>query len=286
MNSNCSRCQKPGGINSSYVRKSDHVKVTQYRCFKCNVLWTDKTDNLEKYQKLRSINKTLRPILVSCVSMRRAAMLHGVDRKTIARRVRYWAEKSKLLLEESRAKNLQTKEIYIDELITFEHTRCKPVAVCMAVSKERKVLAFAASPMPAIGQNLKKIALKKYGPRPNLRRKGVKTCLSAMSKHINPATVFKSDEETSYGSLIRGQFPMNKHLTFRSKRAVIAGQGELKDNSYDPLFSINHTFAMLRANLARLARRTWVTTKKIERLEDFLMIYAAFHNLELTSRAS
>jgi hypothetical protein len=35
-----------------------------------------------------------------------------------------------------------------------------------------------------------------------------------------------------------------------------------------------------------LARRTWVTTKKIERLEDFLYIYAAFHNLELTPRAS
>jgi hypothetical protein len=218
--------------------------------------------------------------------MRRTAKLLGINRKTVARRVPYLAKKSKLLIEESRAQNLQTREIYIDELITFEHTRCKPVAVCMAVSKERKFLSLAASPMPAIGKKLKKIALKKYGIRPNLRRKGVKTCLTAIQSQVSPETVFKSDEEYSYGSLIRGHFPKNKHIKYPSKRAVIAGQGELKDHSFDPLFAINHTFAMVRANLARLARRTWVTTKKIERLEDFLMIYAAFHNLELTPQAS
>ncbi|MEN9722729.1 MAG: hypothetical protein RJB38_1879, partial [Pseudomonadota bacterium] len=34
------------------------------------------------------------------------------------------------------------------------------------------------------------------------------------------------------------------------------------------------------------ARRTWVTTKKASRLEEFLHIYAAFHNLELTAPVS
>jgi hypothetical protein len=67
---------------------------------------------------------------------------------------------------------------------------------------------------------------------------------------------------------------------------VIAGLGELKDHSFDPLFAINHTLAMLRANLARLARRTWVTTKKASRLEEFIQIYAGFHNLDLAARAS
>ena len=156
----------------------------------------------------------------------------------------------------------------------------------MAVSKERKILALAVSPMPAIGKNLKKIALKKYGPRPNLRRKGLKNCLSAIQAHVGERVVFKSDEELSYGTLIHRQFPKNQHRKFPSKRAVIAGQGELKDHTFDPLFAINHTFAMVRANLARLARRSWVTTKKMQRLEDFLYIYAAFHNLEITRRIS
>jgi hypothetical protein len=273
-------------VNSRYRRKADNVKVTQYRCVRCKVFWTDLSDNLEKHQKLRSVNQSLRLILCSNVSMRRSAKLLGIDRKTVARRVPYLAAKSKTLLAEVRHDTLATGEVYIDELITFEHTRCKPVAVCMAVSKERKILSLAVSPMPAIGKNLKKIAIKKYGFRPNLRKKGLKHCLDSIQAQVSVQTVFVSDEETSYATLIRKLFPKNQHRTFPSKRAVIAGQGELKDHSFDPLFAINHTFAMVRANLARLGRRTWVTTKKMERLEDFLYIYAAFHNLELTRQDS
>lgn len=282
----CSRCQKPGSVNSSYVRKADRVKVTQYRCFSCKCTWTDHTDNLEKRQKLRSVNQPLRQLLCSNVSIRRAAKILGIDRKTVARRIPYLAQKAKQTQLEAVSATAPTREIYIDELITFEHTRCKPVAVCMAVSQERKILALSVSPMPAIGKHLKKIALKKYGIRPNLRRKGVKKCLNALPAHVLNETVFKSDEEPSYATLIRNHFPKNTHQAFPSKRAVIAGQGELKDHSFDPLFAINHTFAMVRANLARLGRRTWVTTKKMERLEDFLHIYAGFHNLELTAPAS
>ena len=218
--------------------------------------------------------------------MRRTAKLLGINRKTVARRVPYLAAKSKQLLAEKSATQTCAREIYFDELITYEHTRCKPFAVCMAVTKERKILSFSVSQMPAIGKHLREISIRKYGKRPNFRKRGFKKCLIAIKDQVTVETVFKSDEEPSYGALIRAQFPRNPHLTFPSKRAVIAGQGELKDHSFDPLFPINHTFAMLRANLARLVRRTWVTTKKRERLEDFLHIYAAFHNLDLAAKAS
>jgi hypothetical protein len=58
----------------------------------------------------------------------------------------------------------------------------------------------------------------------------------------------------------------------------VVGQGELKKVGRDPLFSLNHTCAMLRANLNRLFRRTWCTTKRIDRLEAHLWIYVRFHN--------
>jgi len=156
----------------------------------------------------------------------------------------------------------------------------------MAVTKERKILAFSVSSMPPIGKHLKKISLKKYGPRPNHRKKGLFSCLDQIQKNIGPGTKFISDEEHSYRTLIERRYPGHAHRTHPSKRAVIAGLGELKDHSFDPLFAINHTFAMLRANIARLARRTWVTTKKASRLEEFIQIYAGFHNLELTARGS
>ena len=217
--------------------------------------------------------------------MRRCAKLLKIDRKTVARRIPYFVAKARLAQAASPIPG-PCSEIYIDELITFEHTRCKPLAVSMAVSKERKILSFAVSSMPPIGKHLKKISLKKYGNRPNLRRKGMNSCLEAVAPYVSSATRFISDEEPSYLGLIAKRYPGQTHQRHPSKRAVIAGQGELKDHSFDPLFAINHTFAMLRANLARLARRTWVTTKKTSRLEEFIQIYVGFHNLELTAQAS
>ena len=58
----------------------------------------------------------------------------------------------------------------------------------------------------------------------------------------------------------------------------MTGQGELKKLRFDPLFALNHTCAMLRANINRLFRRTWCTTKKKERLEQHLAVYMDFHN--------
>jgi hypothetical protein len=58
----------------------------------------------------------------------------------------------------------------------------------------------------------------------------------------------------------------------------LTGQGELKVGGFDPIFSLNHTCAMLRANINRLFRKTWCTTKKMEMLEHHLAIYALYHN--------
>ena len=52
----------------------------------------------------------------------------------------------------------------------------------------------------------------------------------------------------------------------------------MKQLRFDPLFSLNHTCAMLRANINRLFRRTWCTTKRKDRLEQHLAVYMDFHN--------
>ena len=68
------------------------------------------------------------------------------------------------------------------------------------------------------------------------------------------------------------------HERYKGARGAIVGQGELKKKNYDPLFSLNQTYAMFRDNIKRLARRTWCTTKRIDRLKHLLFIYAHYHN--------
>ena len=80
-------------------------------------------------------------------------------------------------------------------------------------------------------------------------------------------------------------FPKSSHLTFKGVRGSITAQGELKKQGFDPIFSLNHTCAMLRANLSRLIRKTWCTTKCIHRLYAHLVLYAEYHNRHLTRPA-
>jgi hypothetical protein len=44
------------------------------------------------------------------------------------------------------------------------------------------------------------------------------------------------------------------------------------------MFSFNHTAAMTRANINRLIRQTWCTSKKIENLHAHFGMYQMWHN--------
>lgn len=76
-------------------------------------------------------------------------------------------------------------------------------------------------------------------------------------------------------------FPLFEHQRFKGRRGCVVGQGELKAGGYDPLFSLNHGFAMMRANINRLFRRTWNTTKRADMLGYHVAMYALYHNLVL-----
>ncbi|RME16932.1 MAG: transposase, partial [Bdellovibrio sp.] len=82
---------------------------------------------------------------------------------------------------------------------------------------------------------------------------------------------------------VRAFFPKATHIQLKGQRGAITGQGELKKTAFDPLFSLNHTCAMFRANVNRLFRKTWCTTKKLQPLIDHLEIYMWYHNKVLLS---
>ncbi|NDG86276.1 MAG: hypothetical protein EBX52_14705 [Proteobacteria bacterium] len=173
-------------------------------------------------------------------------------------------------------------DLQFDDLETFEHTKCKPLSVAIAVETgTRKILGFQVSRMPAKGR-LSKISLNKYGPRKDERGKGWNKLLSSLRDHVSGTAKISTDDNPHYTRFIKMYFPHALHKTVKGGRGAITGQGELKKLKFDPIFSLNHTCAMLRANLSRLFRRTWSTTKTIEGLIDHISIYVAFHNKKLT----
>jgi hypothetical protein len=170
--------------------------------------------------------------------------------------------------------------VEFDDLETFEVTKCKPLSVTLAVeTTTRRILGLEVSEMPAKGP-LKAKALK-YGDRADQRREGRKRLFKKISPFITNTALIKSDRNPHYPKDVKAMLPGCKHLTFKGKRGAKTGQGEIKKVKYDPLFSLNHTCAMLRANINRLIRKTWCTTKSKERLYAHLVLYANFHNEKL-----
>jgi hypothetical protein len=173
--------------------------------------------------------------------------------------------------------------IQFDDLETHEHTKCKPLSVAIAVQADsRKILGFQVSRMPAKGR-LARIAIKKYGPRHDERRRGWDGLLRAIEPYVTPNVSITTDDNPHYPRFVRKHFPNGTHLTVKGGRGSSTGQGELKRLKFDPIFSLNHTCAMLRANLNRLFRKTWCTTKTIDGLIHHLNMYVEFHNRRLTN---
>lgn len=268
----------------SYRRKSDSRVMQRYKCLVCDKTYSTAINDPAYNQKKRRINYPLKCAFASLMSMRRAAILFGVTRKTVARKLAFLGkccteENKRFLLHYT--ESVQT--IQFDELQTIEHTKCKPLSVAVAVSAEdRKILGFSVSTMPATG-HLSKLSRKKYGHRPDHRRRGLRELFSAIQPVVSSKTTFHSDQHPYYRSLVSRFFPESIYYQSKGCKSSVTGQGELKKTRRDPLFFINHTLAMLRANIHRLLRKTWCTTKDPVRLIDHLAIYISVHNSLLTA---
>ncbi len=262
----------------SFRRKSDSRSVQRFHCRRCQKNFSRSTVHPAYRQKKRQFNDRLRKLLCSGVSLRRSAKLLHLSRTTVARKLIYLGEISRNELRESNLLHEKCQIVEFDDQETSEHTKCKPLSITLAVeSKTRRILGFEISQFQAKG-HLTKIALKKYGPRKDTRALGRKRLFETLKPLIQDNATFKSDQNPFYPGDLKKHFPRAEHIAFKGARGSVVGQGELKKIRFDPLFSLNHTCAMTRANMNRLFRRTWCTTKLPARLRDHFAIYAVYHN--------
>ena len=217
------------------------------------------------------------------VSQREAARVLKINRTTVVRKFRHQMKNAKDELQLWNQKFAPAVEVEFDDLETFEHTKCKPLSVTLVVEyKTRRILGFEVSQMPAKGR-LVHIARKKYGPRADHRTAGRQRLFSEMKHLVADNAWIRSDSNPHYPADVKKYFPNAKYETVLGGRSAISGQGELKKLKFDPIFSLNHTCAMLRAHINRLFRKTWCTTKKPDQLAGHIALYALEHNRRLAT---
>jgi len=292
-NNSCSNFQSNHAVIKIgfYFRRDTSEKLRRFKCLKCNRSFSASTTTLEYRQKKRRINFPLNKLICMGLSQRATARFFNVSKITVVRKIKYLALKSRrehqLFLQQLSVHKIN--QVQIDDLITCEHTRLKPLTVTLAIEKKtRIILSNKVGRIPAFGP-LAKISFKKYGWRENEQRKTLEKVFKDLSLIIKNDAKIESDMHLEYARFVKRYFKQAKHVRFKSMRAktsCVAGQGELKTRSRDPLFKINHTLAMLRANLSRLFRRSWNLSKTVEGLQDHLDIYTHYHNQGILQKTS
>ena len=261
-----------------FFRKSQGVWIQRFRCLDCFRTYSDATHDVCFKQHKRHFNELLVALLVSGVSQRRLALLFKLNRKTVVRKFIFCGHLAKAYLAQTNLNYPLCTQIQFDDLETIEHTKLKPLSVTLAVEKKsRRILGFEVSEMPANG-HLARLSRKKYGKRIDGRSFARANLFKTVQNLTTKDVLIESDENPHYRRDVRTYFPNATYTRHKGQRGSVSGQGELKKIRFDPLFSLNHTCAMLRANINRLFRRTWCTTKKKARLDLHLALYAVFHN--------
>jgi transposase-like protein len=266
----------------SFYRISDRKKVQRFYCRLCSLHFSTATHSINFNQKKRQFNHKVSRLLVAGVSQREGCKILQINRKTFIRKFILMGLRAKEKLhKENNLLYPKATNIQFDDMETFEHTKCKPLSITLAVEeKSRRILDYQVSQMPAKGL-LAEISRKKYGLRADHRKAARKQLFLNLQKIVLPRCIIKSDENPHYLIDVKKFFPTSEHKVYKGRKGAIVGQGELKKIGFDPIFDLNHTCATLRARMNRLFRRTWCTTKKPDRLDLHLALTALFHNRNL-----
>ena len=128
-------------------------------------------------------------------------------------------------------------------------------------------------PLPPRKQKqLEAIETEEGAKRKSESRAKVSECFDVL-KQITPGegpVTVRTDEKPTYRAILRKQF--GERLAHQRTNS------EEPRTFLNPLFLVNHTFAMLRDGLGRLVRRNWGATKERKKLEWHLWLYIGWRN--------
>jgi hypothetical protein len=233
---------------------------------------------LETYQQKKPhLNRQIFEWYASATTQRRMAKVMRINRKTVVRKFLFMAKLARAEHARRIATGiLKTSFAQFDEMETFEHTKLKPLSVAMAVRvKTCEIIAAQVASMECKG-HLAGIAHAKYGPRSDTREQARTTVLETLKACAREQLTIHTDEYPGYQGLFARLAPHAVHEAFKSAKAdPMSGN---RRNVEDKLAQINLVSAKFRHDLSRMARRTWVTTKRPDRLQAHLDLYIAFNN--------
>jgi hypothetical protein len=172
-----------------------------------------------------------------------------------------------------------TSYVEVDEMETYETSKLKPLSIALAVRhKTGHIIGAEVATMNCHGK-MAALSRNVYGIRADTRARAFLDVLQSVQKVARPQVTIGTDGKWAYNALINKVIPGAIHAPHvRAKGQKKTGTSVPTQKPWDPLYRLNQTAAKLRADISRLARRTWSASKRATRLQDHLAIYIAFNN--------
>lgn len=263
-----------------YVTQWNHQKVPRYECRGCRKRFSSHTFYRTYKQKKPYLNETIFKLYCSATTQRRIATILKINRKTVVRKFLFLAQNSQL--EHSKrieVKAFKVTEVQFDEMLSFEHTRLRPLSIALAVEKKSyQVLDIGVAQSHYQGR-LSSIALKKYGPREDKSYEAREKVFKTLNSLVQSTCHIITDAKPHYRTEIKNHIPRATLSQVKNRGNRLAQLLKAKrQNKEDSMFELNLIAARIRHDLSRMARKVWVTTKKAENLQRHLMLFVAYQN--------
>ena len=263
-----------------YITKWNHQRVPRYQCVDCKKGFSSHTFYCTYRQKKPFLNESIFQLYTSATTQRRLAKVLGVNLKTIVRKFLFLAQNAELLhLEKLSQQEFDVTHCQFDEMLSFEHTRLKPLSIALSVQKkDSKLVAIEVAQSHYQGV-LSSIALRKYGLRPDQSHEARRKVLLTLQSQIKESCTLISDAKPVYRTEVANYVPGAKLEQVKNRGGRLQRLLKAKRRNFqDPLFELNLVAAKIRHDLSRMARKVWVTTKRQDRLQKHLMLFLASQN--------
>lgn len=264
-NPQCAQHQNPVDdfcINrGSYVTKHDRQQVPRYQCKTCRKTFGSRRFSTTAGQHKPGVNDQLAKLLSSGVTFRRCAILLKIARLTVSRKFKFMARAARQAhLDFLAAGKLKSGYVQFDEMETYERTKLKPISIALAVrARTGQIISARVAAMNCHGR-MAGVSQRLYGNRFDTRERACRNVLKAVKSVAKELVTVATDGKLAYAPLIRQEIPGSSHK-------VVVGGRKRVPGAPDPLFRLNHTCAKIRADLSRMARKTWATTKRMWALQ-------------------
>ena len=262
----------------SYRARCRADAVPRFRCKHCRRGFSRQTFRQDYRDRRPECNGLLFRLLVSGVGLRQAGRWLRLGVHAVQHKFRKLAHAMRRLDRNLLQELPPGRRYLLDELETFEHSSILPLSVPVLIEHDSlAVVAAGVAPIrrvARIGSRRQRWLSRheqSHGRRKDRSVRSLRRILGRLRRRLRGhRAVLVSDRKQVYASLCRG--------LLRGQVEHERVSGELPRTTYNPLFRINLTDAMLRDNNGRLRRRSWLVSKTAACLRRQLALFTAYRN--------